>query len=467
MKGIILIILALFLSVGLMAQLSCYDIQYTDNPNGNSPYMGQSVTVQGIVTAINRGSSFYIGDAEGGPWTGLYVYHGNTSNLVELGDLVELTGTVDEYYNLTELTGVTSANIISSNNSIPITSLSTADLPYNNAASEAYEGVMVRFNDVQIKTTMDSYGQYRIADASNIQAMVDDVLYVPQASQIVVGQWWYQIQGVVDFHSVAGFKILPRSAEDMIKVDDISTSTIRIQSVGDAAVNEISTLNVLTSKLNADWGVREYSMKLRFDRNQVIFQGIEIVGTLTQTEPTVTLTDENDLHIHYGVQESIIAEDESVLIRLKFQPLGYGDINIDLYEFMYDDVAITSLVDGKLQVKITQNIAHLSISNDMGGKNIFDPAMNEKINLEYGTKTGFLARALIRIYDAQGRLVATPLHQNFSSSTGIERMSWDGRDSNMKRLEPGLYYCHLEVSNRESGKRYKTVQPIVIKSRLK
>lgn len=467
MKGIILIMLALFLSVGLMAQLSCYDIQYTTNPNGNSPYVGQSVTVRGIVTAVNRGSSFYIGDEGGGPWSGLYVYHGNTSNQVEMGDLVDLTGTVDEYYNLTELVSVTSFNIISRNNPIPVTPLSTADLPYNNAASEPYEGVLVRFNDVQIRTTMDNYGQFRISDASNVQAMVDDVLYVPQASQIVVGQTWYQMQGVVDYHSVAGYKILPRSAEDMIRVDDVSNSTIRMQSAGDAAVNEISTLNVLTTKLNANWGVREYSMKIRFDKNQVLFQGIEIEGTLTQSQPTVTLTDENDLHIHYGVQESIIAPDESVLIRLKFQPLNYGDITIDLYEFMYDDVPITSLVDGKLQVKITKNIAHLNISTDAGGKNIFDPAMNEKLNIEYGTKTGFLARALIRVYDAQGRLVATPLHQNFTSSSGIERMVWDGRDSNLKRLEPGLYYCHLEVSNRESGKSYKTVQPIVIKSRLK
>ncbi|MCD8479290.1 MAG: hypothetical protein LRZ88_03030 [Candidatus Cloacimonetes bacterium] len=218
MKGIILIMLALFLSVGLMAQLSCYDIQYTTNPNGNSPYVGQSVTVRGIVTAVNRGSSFYIGDEGGGPWSGLYVYHGNTSNQVEMGDLVDLTGTVDEYYNLTELVSVTSFNIISRNNPIPVTPLSTADLPYNNAASEPYEGVLVRFNDVQIRTTMDNYGQFRISDASNVQAMVDDVLYVPQVHRSLWVKRGIRCRGVVDYHSVAGYKILPRSAEDMIRV---------------------------------------------------------------------------------------------------------------------------------------------------------------------------------------------------------------------------------------------------------
>lgn len=469
MKGILISILALMLSAGLMAQLSCYDIQYTDNPNGDSPYNGQSVTVQGIVTAINRGSSFYIGDAEGGPWSGLYVFHGNTSNLVELGDMVKLTGTVSEYINLTELTSVTSSDVLSQNNTIPITPLSTADLPYNNNSSEQYEGVLVRFNDVQIKSTMDSYGQYKIADSSNVQAMVDDVLYVPQASQIVVGEWWSQIQGVVDYHSVAGYKILPRDASDMMKVDDVSNSIIRISTESNGVLDQINTLNVYTSKLKSEWGVREYEIKIRIDPNQVLYQGYDISGSLSLYSPIETVSAEGDIiTLHYGGQDNLISEtDDAVLIKLKFEPKSYGDIVIHLEEFRYDDVDITALTNGKLMVKITENKAHLSIGTDQSGKNIFDPSMNEKINIEYGTKTGFLARALIRIYDAQGRLVATPVHQNFTSSTGIERTSWNGRDSNMKLLPAGLYYCHAEVSNRETGKRYNTVQPIVIKSRLK
>lgn len=220
MKAIILTILVLSFSFALMAQLSCYDIQYTTNPNGSSYYLGQTVTVQGIVTAIKRGSGLYIGDAGGGPWSGLYVYHGVTSNLVELGDLVELTGVVDEYYNLTELTNISSFAFISRNNPVPVTPLSTADLPYNSAISEPYEGVLVRFNEIQVKSLMDMYSQFRIADVSGVQAQVDDVLYGPPASQIVVDEWWYQIQGVVDYHNAAGYKILPRSAQDLVRGDE-------------------------------------------------------------------------------------------------------------------------------------------------------------------------------------------------------------------------------------------------------
>jgi len=191
MKGIVFIFLALTLSIGLTAQvLTCYDIQYTEDPAGNSPYNGQTVTVSGIVTAIRAGHSFWIGDPEGGPWSGLYIFHGNTANTVSLGDHVQLTGRVEEYFNLTELVSVTASTILSRNNPIPITTITTADLPYNNAAvSEKWEGVMVRFNDVQIKTNMDSYGQFRFASSGTTsQSMADDVLFVPNPANIIVNE---------------------------------------------------------------------------------------------------------------------------------------------------------------------------------------------------------------------------------------------------------------------------------------
>jgi len=73
----ILILLAFIALVNSLASLSCYDVQYTTDPSGDSPYAGQTVTVQGIVVAerFYTGSSttnygFMIGDQEGGPWSG-------------------------------------------------------------------------------------------------------------------------------------------------------------------------------------------------------------------------------------------------------------------------------------------------------------------------------------------------------------------------------------------------------------
>jgi len=59
MKHILTFLMMLSLSFGLFAQvLTCYDVQYTDDLSGDSPYMDQIVTVTGIVTGIVPAQGF-------------------------------------------------------------------------------------------------------------------------------------------------------------------------------------------------------------------------------------------------------------------------------------------------------------------------------------------------------------------------------------------------------------------------
>ncbi|MEN9431689.1 MAG: hypothetical protein RL206_608, partial [Bacteroidota bacterium] len=55
--------------------MKVYDIQYSLASNGNSPFLGQNVTVKGIVTASTKPYDLgylYIQDANGGPWSGIW-----------------------------------------------------------------------------------------------------------------------------------------------------------------------------------------------------------------------------------------------------------------------------------------------------------------------------------------------------------------------------------------------------------
>lgn len=472
MKGFLLTIFAVILLAGLSAQtvLTCADIQSSVDASGNSTYDGQVVTVRGIVTHVIPNSAFYIGDPEGGPWSGLYVYHRNTSNAVALGDDVKLTGELDEYFNLTELVNVSAYEILSQGNPLPpALELTTDEIPFGNPNSEQYEGVLVRLTDVQIKTGVDSYGQFKVADASNVQAMVDNGLFnITGQYTINVNDWWYMIQGIVDYHSAAGFKLNPRNASDMVKQDSIENSIITIQNTN-AILNQDTVMNVTTTKLKLDWGILGYNLTFRIDPSVVLFKGLSIDGTLTPAMPEYTVSDDgSEISFSIVTQDGLIsATDGAVLIKLLFEPISYGEALIDLTAFRYDNIVINSLVDGKLLTKIQEKIAYLSIGKLGDKKNIFNPQMNEKIIITYGVKTGYLAKAIVRIYDAQGRLVHTPVNVNISSSTGIEQYQWNGRDANMNYLPAGMYYCHLEVADRSSGETDRTVQPIVIKSTLK
>jgi len=111
-------------TVSTQTVTSIYDIQFVSDPTTDdaSPLYGQTVIISGVVTAEFWGSSsnryLYVQDAEG-PWNGVvcFEYDGwdtfnfvsstGITNSVAEGDSVTVTGTVDEYYNLTEIVDVT------------------------------------------------------------------------------------------------------------------------------------------------------------------------------------------------------------------------------------------------------------------------------------------------------------------------------------------------------------------------
>jgi len=477
MKGYLIAIAAMIFAIGLGAQtvLTCHDVQYTTEASGNSPYMNQTITVQGIVTFIKPNSALYISDPDGGPWSGLYIYHRNTSNAVTIGDMVKLNGSITEYNGLTEMGTVNTYEILSSGNAVPAPAqISTADLPRTGIISEQWEGVLVRFTDVQIKSAVDSYGQFLVADSSNAQAMVDDGLYAIPATSIVMGDQWYLIQGIVDQlnYSSAGYKVNPRNANDLIKQDSIENSTIKVLPTDINAspiLNEITSLNLVSTKVKSEWGVMSYTVKLKIDPSKVHFEGLNIAGSVTQELPDYTVSTAGDtLSWTVLFQDGLIANQESVvLIKMLVRPIVYGEATIDLLSFKYNNTAVNNLVDGVLLTKLQEKIAYLNIGKTGDKKNIFNPSLNEHIMITYGVKTGYLAKAVIRIYDSQGRLVFTPVHSNSFPSSGFSTYEWNGRDANLNLLPPGLYYCHLEVTDRTNGDSDRTVQPIVIKAALK
>jgi predicted extracellular nuclease len=118
-----------------------YDIQ---GNGAASPLDGTLVEVEGVVTGDFQDgkSGFTIQDVAGdGDVTtsdGVFVYASSPD--VNVGDLVRVTGYVDEYYDLTEITGVNDLEVCSTGNSVAPTPVS---LPVSDF--EAYEGMLITF----------------------------------------------------------------------------------------------------------------------------------------------------------------------------------------------------------------------------------------------------------------------------------------------------------------------------------
>jgi hypothetical protein len=129
-----------------------------------SPLVNQTVTIEGIVTATFQAAGqlngFFVEEEtaqhDNDPQTseGVFVY--NTSNAVQVGDLVRFNATVAEYNGLTELKTLSSFSTCATGQALPAPSI--IQLP--NATSTALEAV----EGMRVQVSSDSY----VADNYNL-----------------------------------------------------------------------------------------------------------------------------------------------------------------------------------------------------------------------------------------------------------------------------------------------------------
>lgn len=162
-------------------------VETTDN-NDASPLLGQIVTVEAIVVgdfqngdADNKRnlSGFFLqeedadADTDATSSEGIFVFDSSFGTDVKIGDKVRVTGTVSEYFGATQLTSVSAVTVVSENNTLPtaaVVSLPTAGVSraqngLYQADLEAFEGMLVTFDDTLTITEqfqLDRFNEIRL-----------------------------------------------------------------------------------------------------------------------------------------------------------------------------------------------------------------------------------------------------------------------------------------------------------------
>ncbi|MCK4339306.1 MAG: T9SS type A sorting domain-containing protein, partial [Candidatus Cloacimonetes bacterium] len=201
--------------VSLDTLCSIYDIQYTIDPGPSNTYPslleGEIITTSGIVTGTYEkygSTKFYISELEGGEWKGIFVYNTNSSYSPTLGDEVQLTAEVYEYYGMTEIINLTSFTISSQANPIPEPlEVSTNDV----ATQESLEGVLIKVSDVIVTQVQNPYGEWYVDDGTG-ECQIDDV-FCP-LEPVEVGQYFVSIIGIVNY-SFGEYDLNPRSGDNL------------------------------------------------------------------------------------------------------------------------------------------------------------------------------------------------------------------------------------------------------------
>jgi hypothetical protein len=127
------------------------DVTFQPSRYYTSGYQGMTVTnVPGIVTASTFDLGYvYIQEEGKTTWAGIQLIGDPSINNFRVGDKVLVTGTVKEYFGLTQIE-VTSSTILSQNNPVPqivlpVTGFGYPD--YQTYQTEAYESMLITFVD--------------------------------------------------------------------------------------------------------------------------------------------------------------------------------------------------------------------------------------------------------------------------------------------------------------------------------
>jgi len=196
-----LILLALVLTVRVARATTIYEIQYTTDPSGISPYAGPVVTTSGIVTGPFA-DGYVLAEAPG-PWHAVYVY--SIRNGPRLGDEVEVTGQVSEYYGMTEIANVTACAVLSTGNAIAPWSVQASS-----AGQEMHESVLVSLAALTV-TVASGAGDWTVEDATGTLRCGhrNDIVYFPEA-----GDQLDAVTGIL-VYSGGTFQVEPRNTGDI------------------------------------------------------------------------------------------------------------------------------------------------------------------------------------------------------------------------------------------------------------
>jgi hypothetical protein len=181
---------------------------------------GARTTVTGVVTGV-ASTGFFIQVPEGGPGytgpanSGVFAFTSSAPS-VTVGQLVSVSGTVDEFFDLTELTSV-SVSVLGSA-AIPAPAvLDMATLIGGATTLERYEGVLVTVMNVTVTNAAPPSGPGDMAPINEFEitggVRVDDQIF--RIAAPAMGATYSSITGVFTYRNNA-YKILPRSAADAV-----------------------------------------------------------------------------------------------------------------------------------------------------------------------------------------------------------------------------------------------------------
>jgi hypothetical protein len=241
--------------------LKIFDLQFTQDPTGNSPFLGEEVTVTGVVTASTKVwdiGYLYIQDVGGSAWSGIWVV-GNDISLPYRNEEVTVTGEVQENFGMTRISALNITKTGQLKFVFPTTISPDDSAAYAAGEWEKWESVFMRLENpsaggkVHVSNGNAGFGDYHVstsnsASASNSTRVLagrqsgtsQSSLYVQVVSDTIYNNLDGQmnvtpieanttmnmdaLEGMM-MYSFSNYRVLPRNNDDFIGINVSLDST--------------------------------------------------------------------------------------------------------------------------------------------------------------------------------------------------------------------------------------------------
>jgi DNA/RNA endonuclease YhcR with UshA esterase domain len=196
------------------ADVTIYDIQGGDVAADTGVILTDVVVTSPL---IFDGSGFFVEEPEAGQFSGIYVHVWDPTGdpvSISVGDIVTLSGTYTEFYDLSEITIDGGSAVTPVGDGVapePEVIADPTTIATGGEDAEAYEGVLVTVSDVEVTTAVDGNGQIIVDDSLMVGSLFLDSFLSP-----AVGTTYASITGPLTY-TYSDSKLLPRTLEDLVE----------------------------------------------------------------------------------------------------------------------------------------------------------------------------------------------------------------------------------------------------------
>jgi predicted MPP superfamily phosphohydrolase len=346
MRSPILCLLVLGFGPATALAISIAEVQYSSSPGPSGTWPsdrnGQIITTSGVVTATDYlGGRFFIQDPAGGPWSGVLVW--DTSIQPDLGDLLQVTGTVFEYNGHTEISPVTGHSLLAVNQPLPAPmELQSVQV----AEEEPWEGVLVSLQDLSVTSLQNGFGEWRVSDGSG-SCEVDDVFFPLGQTGVTLqlGMGIAGITGVCDYQ-YNSHAINPRTPAD---IRFTGSGPALVASPADLVSGQQGTCWLGCGSLTAADQVDGYRITLHLPPALAALEALVTAGTLSAGRQPQLLDLGGGLYTIELAAGSVLSG-STPLLGLGLRGVAPGEGVLDLQAAVLGADTLQTLGDGALRV---------------------------------------------------------------------------------------------------------------------